>query len=253
MERKLATAECFDAARRIEAFVAAAEDADEMRPLWVRFADVDTADVHYPVSYFCPEDKAFLSTLLLAIPEARRFTLVSSFDFMSRQWPKRKPKMTYGGLSEKPRAVPEFPGFYPPPDPDTLPIKLRFLCCEEAMKEAYTLGENMDRWPFWGRFDHELRSWAHTLVRELDERYPYLAQADVAIGGRLREVLVKLGDHPHQPTFDRRRFWACIRYGAVRHWEQQCDEFLAIMAEGAGDAVRFHEERVEVRDYGRHH
>lgn len=247
VENKLSTEESVAVLKRVRGFLNDIDDGDDMRPAWLRFVDVASADVNFLVPLFCPTDKKVLSQLLIAVPEIKRHTLISQFDYMARQWPRKAIKNSRGGLSGRPQVLKR--EFHEPQNPNTLPLKLRFMACEAAMREAYTLGERMDDWPFFGFTKTEMKVWSEKLAREFDGRYPYLAEADRAIGGRLTRVISELGNHPDQPTFDRRSFWMCIRKGAVRHWEKQCDVFLKVISQRTGNAYKHYEEKVDVSNF----
>lgn len=235
-------------------YLAMVDDAadNDMRPVWVRFSDIGTADVFFLQSHVAPADKASLTALVLAIDDVERFSLVSSFDFKARQYPTKAPKKSKfklpAGLPNDPdnKRVTKKLEFYPHPEPSYLPIKLRFMACEEAMREAFRLGDNYERWPYFGYDRDALRSTSEKLVAEFAERYPYLAEADKVIGGKLTEVICELGKHPYQKPFELRRFWASVKRGGVRSWPQLADDLLCEIARGAGNPYKHYEEGEEL-------
>lgn len=250
--KTISTAEGAAINRRITEYLATLDDADDMRPVWVRFSDISTADVHFLQSHLAPTDKASLTALVLAIENVERFSLVSSFDFKTRQYPKKAMKKSKiklpSGLPNDPdnKQITKKPEFYPHPDPSYLPIKLRFFACEEAMREAFKLGDIYERWPFFGFDRDDLRITSEKLVAEFVERYPYLAEADKALDGKLTEVIRELGKHPYQKPFELRRFWASVKRGGVRSWPQLANDLLCEIAKGAGNPYKHYEEAEEL-------
>lgn len=231
-------------AREIREHLEAAEDTGEMRPLWLKFAAFDTARVHFLQPSFAPSDRWLLGELIRRVPAVCRLSLVPSFDFKVRQWPKRRTKAAAAGkplVGHAPRSSGRT-GAYPPPETNMLPLRFRFFACDEAMKEAYELGTMFDRWPFYGFDNDGLKSSADKLVSGFSTRYPYLAEVDKLIGGKLTSVITALGNAPHQPPFELRRFWMSVSRGGVRSWEGLADDLLDVIAGGKGNPFRFHEE-----------
>ncbi|QIX22398.1 hypothetical protein FOB41_15210 [Agrobacterium pusense] len=113
------------------------------------------------------------------------------------------------------------------------------------MSEARKLGQIYDRWPFYGFDKNDLRVWSEKLVAEFGERYPYLAEADKALGGKLTEVIEELGKHPFQKPFELRRFWISVQKGGVKSWTPLANELLCEIANGAGNPYKHYEEPVE--------
>lgn len=250
--KSVSTAEGAAINRRITEYLATTDDADDMRPVWVRFSDISTADVYFLHSHLAPTDKASLTALVLAIEDVERFSMVSSFDFKTRQHPKKAMKKSKIKL---PSGLPNDPNnkritrkleFYPHPDPSYLPIKLRFFACEEAMGEAYKLGDIYERWPLFGFDRDDLKVWSEKLVAEFADRYPYLAEADKALDGKLTEVIAELGKYPHQKPFELRRFWISVQKGGVKSWKPLANELLCEIARGAGNPYEHYEEMEEV-------
>jgi len=230
--------------RSMQEYLEAAEDTNDMRPLWLKFAAIETARVHFLQPSFAPTDRQFLGELIRRVPATCRLSLIPSFDFKVRQWPKRRTKAAAAGkplAGHVPRSSGRI-GTYPPPDASMLPLKFRFFACEEAMQEAYELGTMFDRWPFYGFDKDDLKSSSDKLVSGFSTRYPYLAEVDKLIGGKLTSVITALGDAPHQPAFELRRFWMSVARGGVRSWEGLADDLLDVIADGKGDPLRFHEE-----------
>ncbi|MBP2235234.1 hypothetical protein J2Z31_001726 [Sinorhizobium kostiense] len=252
VEKSVSTTEGAAINRSITEYLSTLQDADDMRPVWIRFADIGTANVYFLQSHLASADKASLAALVLAIEGVERFSLVSSFDFKTRQYPRKAMKKSKFKL---PTGLPSDPNnkritkkleFYPFPDPNCLPLKLRFFSCEEAMREAFKLGDIYERWPFFGYDRDDLRVTTEKLVAEFAERYPYLAEADKVIGGKLTEVITELGKHPYQKPFELRRFWSSVKRGGVRSWAQLANELLAEVAQGAGNPYRHYEEAEEM-------
>ena len=215
-------------------------DTNDVLPVWVRFMNIAAAEVYVLQPYFCPSDKAFLSELVLAVEAVKKHTSVASFDYHARQHPKKH------------RATPVSPPLKSAArndecmlDPYRLPLDLRFIACEEGRAEARQLGELYSRWPFIGFEKADLEDWSEKLASEFAERYPYLAQADVVLGGRLTRVIRELGRHPHQPAFELRRMWISMQKFSVMTWSELADELLAVIATGQGDRYRWLEENVE--------
>ncbi|TBA24694.1 hypothetical protein [Rhizobium ruizarguesonis] len=237
--------------RAIVEYLATLEDTDDMRPVWMRFSDIGAANVYYLQPHLASTDKASLSALVLAIDGVERFSVVSSFDFKTRQFPTKATKKSSfklpAGLPANPnnKRITKKLEFYPPPDANCLPIKLRVFACEEAMREAYKLGDIYDRWPFFG-FDHnDLRVTTEKLVAEFAERYPYLAEVDRVLDGKLTEVIRELGKHPYQKPFELRRFWMSVHRGGVKSWKELAEELLCEIARGGGNRFKHYGETKE--------
>lgn len=249
--KTISTAEGAAINESITDYLATVDDADDMRPVWVRFSDIGTADVYFLQSHLAPTDKAFLTALVLAIEDVERFSLVSSFDFKTRQYPRKAPKKSKIRLqSGQPcdpnnKQITKKLEFYPHPDPSYLPIKLRFFACEEAMREAFKLGDIYERWPFFGFDRDDLRITSEKLDAEFADRYPYLAEADKALDGKLTEVIRELGKHPYQKPFELCRFWASVKRGGVRSWPHLANDLLCEIAKGAGNPYKHYEEMEE--------
>lgn len=241
VEKSLTREEGMAVSKTIREYLEAAPDTDDMQPLWTRFVDIDATDVHFLQGFFSPADKGFLGELVLAIDEVRKFSMVSSFDFKARQYPKKSTRKAtpvsapIGNLEGLRRGL---------PDPNRLPIGLRFFACEEAMAEACKLGKIFGRWPFFNFDKGDLRAYSEKLVSEFPERYPYLAEADKAIGGKLTEVIAELGKHPHPPAYELRRFWKCVENGDVMAWTELGNYLLREIAKGAGNPFQHYEEDV---------
>lgn len=221
----------------------------EMLPVWIRFIDLQACEIYALQPYFAPADKEFLSGLILAIDAVERHMTVSSFDYKARQFPKKGKKraVTADSLArrEKEKAAARGP-VNMLPDPNRLPLSLRFFACEEAMEEGKKLGQIYARWPFFGFGKDDLRVWSDKLVAEFSERYPYLAAADRALDGKLTEVITELGKHPFQQPFELRRFWASVEKGGVKSWKPLAYELLAEIAKGVGNPYKHYEESEEL-------
>ncbi|HEV7246233.1 MAG TPA: hypothetical protein VGN93_04505 [Shinella sp.] len=249
VEKEVSTEEASAINKAIADHLVLIEEAGDMRPVWVRFQAVSRCDIHHLQCYMAPSDRSILNGLILAVDAVNKYTMVSSFDFRSRQWPKKAVKKTK--LTTPPRtngndaanpAITRKLEFNIPPNPSALPMKLRFMACEEAMREAYKLGDIYDRWPFFGFDRDDLRVCSDKLVAEFGTRYPYLAEADAALGGKITAVVTELGKHPYQPAFERKRFWMSVKAGGVNSWTHLADELLAVIAKGAGDDFKYFEE-----------
>lgn len=258
VERTVSKEEAADINQAINDHLADLYDADDMRPVWVRFQSVDGCDIHHLLNHMAPSDRSVLDYLILAVEGIGKYTIVTSFDFCRRQWPKKTATKTK--LKTPPKVTSNNPAnptvtkkieFYPPPNPTVLPLSLRFMSCEEAMREAYKLGDIFDRWPFVGFDRSDLRAWSTKLVAEFGERYPYLAQADAALHGKLTEVIECVGSTPHPPIFEFRRFWMSVKRGAVRSWVELADDLLRVMSEGEGEKVSRSDDRTSLT--GRRH
>lgn len=249
VEKEVSTEEASAINNAIGAHLARLDEAGDMRPVWVRFRAVSRCDIHHLQCHMSPSDRSILNDLLLAVDGIDKFVLVSSFDFRSRQWPKKSAKKTK--LTTPPRTNGNDPSnpaitrkldFNTPPTPAALPMKLRFMACEEAMREAYKLGDMYDRWPFFGFDRDDLRVCSDKLVAEFGTRYPYLAEADAALGGKISTVITELGKHPYPPAFERKRFWLSVKAGGVNSWTPLADDLLAMIAKSAGDEFKHFEE-----------
>jgi hypothetical protein len=234
--------------KAIAEYLAPLDEAGDMRPIWVRYLAVDRCDINHLQCYLAPSDRSTLNDLVLAVDGLSKYMLVTSFDFRSRQWPMKTAKTT---LTTPPKTNGNDPAnptvtkkreFNPPPNPNVLPVKLRFMACEEAMREAYKLGDMYDRWPFFGFDRDDLRVVSAKLVAEFPTRYPNLAEADVAMDGRITQVITELGKHPYQPAFERKRFWMSVKAGGVNSWTRLANELLAVIAKGAGDEFKHFDE-----------
>lgn len=249
VEKEVSTEEASAINQAIGKHLSGLDEAGDMRPVWVRFHAVNRCDIHHLQCYMAPSDRSILSELILSVDAVEKYMLVSSFDFRSRQWPKKSakktklttPPRTNGNDSSKP-AITKKLEFNPPPTPAALPMKLRSMACEEAMREAYKLGDIYDRWPFFGFNRDDLRVASERLVADFKIRFPYLAEADVALGGKITKVISELGKHPYQPAFERRRFWMSVKAGGVNSWASLADDLLAVIAKGAGDEFKHFEE-----------
>ncbi|QCL83379.1 hypothetical protein CFBP5875_01555 [Agrobacterium pusense] len=230
-------------------YLAETPDKAEMLPVWLRFTDLQDCEIYTLQPYFVPADKDFLSDFILTIDDVEKHMTVSNFDYRVRQFPKKGKKraVTADPLvrREKERAAALGPVTMLP-DPNRLPLSLRFFACEEAMSEAQKLGQIYDRWPFYGFDKNDLRVWSEKLVAEFGERYPYLAEADRALDSKLTEVITELGKHPFQKPFELRRFWYAIQKGGVKSWTPLANELLCEIAKGAGNPYKHYEEGSEL-------
>ncbi|MBB3314597.1 hypothetical protein FHT77_000439 [Rhizobium sp. BK181] len=225
-------------------YLKSALDAGELLPVWVRFTDLQDREIFDLQPFFAPADRDFLNGLILAIEGVDKHMTVSSFSYKARQFPKKDRKRATGkplrrndgeGAAAKASDIAI-------PDPNCLPLSLRFFACEEALAEAKKLGEIYDRWPFFGFCRDDLKTCSEKLVAEFAERYPYLAEVDKVLDGRLTEVIMELGKHPYQKPFELRRFWKSVRHGGVKSWKQLANELLCEIAQGAGNPFRHYEE-----------
>jgi len=230
------------AMQAIMATLEAAEDTDDMRPVWLKFESIGTARVHFLLPVFAPADRTFLTELVAAVPAFERFYLVAAFDYQARQNPKRKKRMSAAAKMPRvhcspPRSVEDYISEWP--------LKLRFLASDEARREAHELGSIYERWPFFNFSDEDLQNASERQVRDFDERYPLLAQADRILNGKITRVIAALGRHPHAPVWERKRFWGTLKNGAFLHLEAFADDLLAEIAAGRVDRFRNHEERLD--------
>lgn len=230
--------------REVCALLAEAPDTADMLPVWIRFTDLQACEIYSLQPYFASADKDFLSRLSLAIDGVDKHMIVSSFDYQARQFPKKGTKraVTADPLARKEKERVAGAPVTMLPDPNRLPLSLRFFACEEAIEEAKRLGQNYDRWPFFGFCRDDLKIYSQKLVAEFAERYPYLAEVDRVIDGKLTEVIAELGKHPYQKPFELRRFWISVRKGGVTSWKQLAEELLCEMAKGDGNRFKHYEE-----------
>ncbi|ANL28606.1 hypothetical protein AMC90_CH02805 [Rhizobium phaseoli] len=230
----------------VSEFLAETSDTAEMLPVWMRFTDLNDCEIYALQPFFVPSDKDFLSGLILAINGVEKHMTVSSFDYRARQYPKKgngkKRAVTADPLIRRAKERADATGTVSAiPDPNCLPLSLRFFACDAALAEAKKLGEIYDRWPFFGFCRDDLKAWSEKLVAEFAERYPYLAEADKVLAGKLTEVITELGKHPYQKPFELRRFWISVRKGGVKSWKQLANELLCEIAKGAGNPFRHYE------------
>ncbi|MQY46106.1 hypothetical protein GAO09_08560 [Rhizobiales bacterium RZME27] len=228
--------------RGIGEYLEQTPDTGNELPVWVRFVDLDTVNVYSLQSYFCPTDKLFLAKLVTEIGAVKKHISVPSFDFRARQYPKKTQRATPASPRLKRETHSDNMMHL---DPNRLPLNLRFFVCPQAQIEAKQLGTIYSRWPFYGFNGGDLLEFANKLVAEFEERYPNLAKADKAIGGRLTKVISELGKQPHQPAFELRQFWTAVKHGYVSVWSDLADNLLGQIACGKVDAYRWHEEVVE--------
>lgn len=242
VDEALSTAEGLAVSRAIRELLMKTSDRDDMLPVWVRFVAFDATEVHFLQPYFCPSDKLFLAKLVIEIDAVRKHTSVSSFDFSARQYPKR----THRATPVSPRLKREgHSDGTPYLNINRLPLSLRFFQCPAAHSEAKELGTIYSRWPFVGFSNGDLLGYAERLAAEFEQRYPYLAEADRAICGRLTKVIEELGKHPHQPAFELRQFWTAVKKGDVSGWSGLADNLLEQVVSGQVDRFRWHEEVLE--------
>lgn len=225
-------------------YLESALDACELLPIWVRFADIQDREIFALQPFFAPMDRDFLNGLILAIGGVDKHMTVSSFSYKARQFPKKERKRATGkplrrndgeGAAAKVSDIAI-------PNPNCLPLSLRFFACDEAVAEARKLGEIYDRWPFFGFCRDDLKTWSQKLVAEFDQRYPYLSEVDKVLDGKLTEVIMELGKHPYQKPFELSRFWISVRKGGVKSWKQLAHELLWEIAKGAGNPFKHYEE-----------
>ncbi|WP_018858484.1 hypothetical protein [Rhizobium sp. 42MFCr.1] len=230
--------------RAVTDYLESALDAGELLPVWIRFADLEDREIFDLQPFLAPLDRDFLTGLILAIDGVDKHMTVSSFSYKARQFPKKERKRATGRplrCNDGEGAAAKASGIAIP-DPNRLPLNLRFMACDEAMTEARKLGEVFDRWPFFGFCRDDLKAWSEKLVAEFADRYPYLAEADKALDGALTEAIRELGKHPYQKPFELRRFWLSVRHGGVKSWKQLANELLYEIAKGAGNPFRHYEE-----------
>lgn len=220
-------------------YLETATETDEMMPVFINYIDVGTTELFFPMSYPSPADKAFLDRLLTFVDEAKSYKRVSKFNYREEQFPKQSiKKKSAKKVTDK--KLKEEPIYTRLPSLDYLPTDLRFMHCEEAMKECDKIAEIFGRWPFYGFQKDDLRVWTEKLVKEFDDRYPYLAEANRVIEGRLTKVITELGKHPYQDNFDRNSFWLSIKSGWAWKWMHSTGTFLDSIAKGNGSEERYY-------------
>lgn len=248
VESKMTVPDAAEVTNAVTGYLEAAHDSGELLPVWLRFSDLQGREMFALQPHLAPTDREFLNTFILAIDGIDKHTTVSSFGYKTRQFPRKERKRTISkplrrndgeGAAVKSSGIAI-------PDPNRLPIALRFMACEEAMAEAKKLGQVYDRWPFFGFDKDDLRVWSEKLVVEFEDRYPYLAEADKVLDGKLTEVITELGKHPFQKSFELRRYWYAIQKGAVKAWTPLANELLAEIAKGAGNPYKHYEEANEL-------
>lgn len=248
VESKTTVPEAAEIANAVTGYLEAAYDSGELLPVWIRFSDLQDREMFALQPHLAPTDRDFLNRLILALDAVDKHSTVSSFDHKTRQYPKKERKRTIAkplrpnngeGASTRASGIAI-------PDPNRLPIALRFMACEEAMAEAKKLGQVYDRWPFFGFDKDDLRVWSEKLVVEFEDRYPYLAEADKVLDGKLTQVITELGKHPFQKPFELKSFWYAVQKVAVKAWTPLADELLAEIAKAAGNPYKHYEEGGEL-------
>ncbi|TAT77154.1 hypothetical protein [Rhizobium ruizarguesonis] len=205
---------------------------DDRRECWVAFRNIQGTRINFPIERGVPNDRELLAHLLLAIPEAHRYRVLASFN--EGPYPNqakrtaRKRTAAKVVLGDRPIRLPGEPAS--PPSTNSLPIRLRFLACDAAAKEAAELEELYLRYPWFGFNDAQIVTHVgkHVLGR-FDERFPLLAEADRLLQGCLTSVIHELALKPRQPAYDHKTFWRALGDCSFGRLEQRCNAFLEVI------------------------
>ncbi|MGB8289623.1 hypothetical protein ELI48_02315 [Rhizobium ruizarguesonis] len=202
---------------------------------WIAFRNIAGTRINFPVEGGLPHDRELLDKMLSAIPEAYRYRVLESFD--EGHYPDQAKK-----AAKRRTAAKVVVGDGPirlagesatPPSTNSLPIRLRFLACDAASKEAAELEELYLRFPWFGFNDAQIvtHTEKHVLGR-FDERFPLLAEADRLLGGCLTSVIRELAMSARQPAYDHKTFWRALGACSFGNLQRRCDAYLGVILGG---------------------